>query len=70
MPDHRVRLSDEDLDLIVAALRARAAMARGLRLHRVERLASRLADLAPGNPQWRIDADEQLREDRLTAKLT
>lgn len=63
--DHRIRLSDDDLGLIVSALRSRAAMTRGMRRHRVERLASRLSDLAPGNPRWRIDDNEQTHEDDL-----
>jgi len=65
MADHRIRLTDEDLDLIVAALRARAAMTRSLRRHRIERLAERLAELAPGNPKWRIDEMGQTHEDDL-----
>lgn len=63
--DHRVRLNDEDLSLIVAALRARAAMAGPLRRHRIERLADRLADLAPGNPKWRLDEFGQTHEEDL-----
>ena len=63
MGDHRVRLNDDDIGLIVAALRARAAMTRGLRKHRVERLAERLAEMAPGNPRWRLDEYGQLHED-------
>lgn len=50
--DHRVRLTDSDLDLIVAALRARAAMTRGKRREQLEYLALRLAEMAPGNPNW------------------
>jgi hypothetical protein len=65
MADHRIRLTDEDLALIVAALRARAAMTRGLRRHRVERLAERLLELAPGNPKWRIEEWSQTHEDEL-----
>ena len=56
-----MRLSDDDLSLIVAALRSRAAMTGGMRRHRVERLADRLSDMAPGNPIWRID-DGQVQE--------
>lgn len=65
MGDHRIRLSDDDIDLIVAALRARRAMTSDLRRHRIERLASRLADLARGNPKWRLDESEQAHEDEL-----
>jgi len=62
MTDHRIRLTDEDLSLIVAALRARAAMAGQVRRHRIERLAGRLADLACGNPKWRIEGYGQTHE--------
>lgn len=65
MSEHRIRLSDADIDLIVAALRSRAAMTRGIRRHRVERLATRLAELARGNPKWRIDEIGQTREEDL-----
>jgi len=63
--DHRVRLTDEDLALVVSALRARAAMTRGLRRHRVERLAARLAEGVRGNPKWIIDEDGQTHEEDL-----
>jgi hypothetical protein len=65
MGDHRVRLNDDDLSLIVSALRARAAMTSGLRRHRVERLYERLGDLARGNPRWRIDEEGQTHEEEL-----
>jgi hypothetical protein len=65
MADHRVRLTDDDLDLICAALRARAAMASGQRRHRVERLAERLAELSRGNPKWRLDEYRQTHEEDL-----
>lgn len=63
MADHRIRLSDDDLSLICAALRSRAAMTTGVRQHRVERLIARLAEGGTGNPRWRIDPAGQLRED-------
>lgn len=63
--DHRVRLTDTDLSLIVSALRARAAMCTGMRRHAVERLAERLGDLAPGNPTWRLAMARQTQEERL-----
>jgi hypothetical protein len=65
MADHRIRLSDDDLALIVAALKARAAMTRGMRRHRVERLATRLAEGVRGNPKWIIDEFGQTHEDEL-----
>lgn len=63
MGDHRVRLSDDDLVLIVAALRARAAMTRGLRAHRVARLAARLAESSRGNPKFSLGEEEQTHEE-------
>lgn len=63
--DHRVRLSTEDIELIVSALRARAAMTRGVRRHRVERLATRLGEGGRGNPKWRLDEIGQTHEEDL-----
>jgi hypothetical protein len=68
MKDHRVRLTDEDIQLIVAALRARHAMTRGARNHRVVRLAERLAEMAPGNPKWTISEMTQMHEDDVDAE--
>ncbi len=65
--DHRVRLTDNDLALIVSALRARAAMTTKLRRHRVERLAERLAEMTPGNPKWVLDEFGQTREEEIDA---
>lgn len=65
MADHRVRLTDEDIALIVAALRARAAMARGMRAHRVWRLAERLGEMHRGNPKWMLGEYAQTHEDEL-----
>lgn len=67
MPDRRIRLNDEDLALIVAALRSRAAMTSGLRRHRIDRLASRLAEGGRGNPKLRLGELEQTHEDELDA---
>ena len=63
--DHRIRLTDDDLLLITAALRARAAMTRGMRRHRIERLAARLAELSRGNPKFSLGEYEQTHEDEL-----
>lgn len=65
MADHRIRLSDEDIALIIAALRSRAAMAGPLRRHRIERLADRLGEGKRGNPKWIIDEMGQTHEDEL-----
>jgi hypothetical protein len=65
MTDHRVRLTDDDIALIVAALRSRAAMTRGARRHRVERLAARLAESSRGNPKLTLGDYEQTHEDEL-----
>jgi hypothetical protein len=69
MGDRRIRLTDDDLDLIVAALRARAAMAGAVRRHRIERLADRLAEGGRGNPKWRLGEYEQTHEDELADEL-
>lgn len=63
--DHRVRLKDDDILLIVSALKARAAMTSGQRRHRVERLVARLMEGVPGNPKWVIDEYGQTQEDEL-----
>lgn len=67
MADKRVRLSPEDTDLIVAALRARAAMTGGLRRHRIERLAERLAEGVRGNPKWIHSKLAQTHEEEIDA---
>lgn len=63
-----MRLTDEDLALIVAALRARLAMAGPMRAHRIERLADRLFEMTPGNPKWRIDEEGQTHEEDLESE--
>ena len=67
MAEHRIRLTDEDLGLIVAALRARRAMTATLRQHRVDRLIDRLSELDPGNPKWRLDEFGQTHEEEISA---
>lgn len=56
MAEHRVRLTDSDAELIVAALHARLAMAGPTRAIRIRRLINRLSDLEPGNPNWRYES--------------
>lgn len=68
--ERRLRLSDDDVGLIVAALRSRAAMTRGLRRHRIDRLAERLADGRKGNPKWRLDELSQTHEDDMDDEET
>lgn len=63
--DRRIRLSTEDIALIVASLRSRAAMTRGVRRHRTERLATRLAEGQRGNPKWILDEMGQTHEEDL-----
>lgn len=63
--EHRIRLDDDDLALIVAALRARAAMTTSLRNHRVQRLIARLSEKARGNPKLTLGEYEQTHEDEL-----
>jgi hypothetical protein len=63
--DKRVRLTPEDIDLIVAALKARAAMTTGVRRHRIERLSARLAEGTRGNPKLTLGEYEQTHEDEL-----
>lgn len=60
-----MRLTPEDIGLIVAALKARAAMTRGIRRHRVERLASRLAEGTRGNPKLSLGEYGQTHEEDL-----
>jgi hypothetical protein len=56
---HRIRLSDRDLDLIVASLRARLAMMGRARREEAEKLIARLEDVAPGNPAWRLGETQE-----------
>jgi len=65
MGDHRIRLNDSDIVLIVSALKARAAMAGPLRRHRIERLAARLAEGVRGNPKFILGEYEQTHEEDL-----
>jgi hypothetical protein len=67
MPDKRIRLNDDDIELIIAALKSRRAMARGLRTHRVDRLIARLSEGGRGNPKLKLGEFEQTHEDDLDA---
>jgi hypothetical protein len=61
----RPRLTTEDMALILAALRARAAMSGPMRRHRIERLAERLGENVRGNPKWIHTEYSQTHEDAL-----
>lgn len=52
MADHRVRLTDHELDLIVSALQARRRGVSARRAAELDRLAERLAENTRGNPDW------------------
>jgi hypothetical protein len=65
MSDRRIRLTDDDIDLIVAALRARNAAVSAIRKHRCLRLAARLAEGGRGNPKLRLGEYEQTHEEEL-----
>jgi hypothetical protein len=65
MSDHRIRLTDDDLTLVIAALRARAAMSGAMRRHRIDRLAARLAECTRGNPKYSLGEYEQTHEGEL-----
>lgn len=51
---YRPRLTDEEMALILAALRARLAASGETRRAQIESLIERLSDQAPGNPRWRF----------------
>ena len=53
MKEHRIRLTDDDLALIVASLAARRAMSRAVRRERIDALVERLSECARGNPAFR-----------------
>ncbi len=55
MQDHRIRLNDSDIALIVASLNARRAMCRRERLAHIVALVTRLSDGGRGNPNFRFD---------------
>jgi hypothetical protein len=65
MSEHRLRLDDDDVELLMRGLAARLAMLHGMRRHRAERLLQRLSDLGRGNPQWRLDVYAQVHENDL-----
>lgn len=48
---HRIRLSDADLDLLIASLRARRAMVKGVaQREHLQNLVDRFVDCTRGNP--------------------
>jgi hypothetical protein len=50
MADHRVRLDDDERDLVVSALRARIRGVGPKTAAKLARLAERIAEGRPGNP--------------------
>jgi hypothetical protein len=68
MTDHRVRLTDADLDLVVAALRARAAGVGLDTALRCLNLAMRLDERHAGNPWQRHDSITALVRGKRPAK--
>ncbi len=65
MKESRPRLTTRDLALILAALRARAAMSGPMRRHQIERLAERLGENVRGNPKWLHSEYTQTHEEDL-----
>jgi len=59
MTDHRIRLTDDDIVLIVASLQARRASSGETRQHEIDRLVTRLCHGRPGNPKLIFDAESQ-----------
>jgi hypothetical protein len=58
MQAHRVRLNDQEIDLIVAALTARLSGVSPATRQRIRRLAERLREGGPGNPSFRFGWSE------------
>jgi hypothetical protein len=56
MDEHRIRLKDREIELIVSALRARENGVSEARARELERLAERLAEGVRGNPNWILGA--------------
>lgn len=52
MKDHRIRLDDRELELVISALRARVAGVGADTGRECQRLADRLIERAQGNPDW------------------
>lgn len=68
MSTHRIRLTDEEMLEIGAALQARLAMRRGTRRVLTARLIQRLAECTPGNPAWLLGWDDS-RDQRSGAAI-
>ncbi len=56
MGDHRIRLTEADIELVVGALAARRAGVGRDRQRHIEALIARLSDGGSGNPRWRLSA--------------
>ena len=70
MSTHRIRLTDEDMVIIGAALRARLAMRRGPKRIATRRLMDRLAECTPGNPAWILGWDAPANTPQALDKAT
>jgi len=55
---HRVRLTDQEADIITRSLAGRLAMLRGHDRIIAQRLIARLNDGAPGNPHFRFSGND------------
>jgi len=55
---HRIRLTDDELGIVVSSLRARLAMSGAVRGVAIRKLIDRLSECTPGNPNW-IYGDDQ-----------
>lgn len=64
MADHRIRLSDSDIAIIVAALQHSYRVHSARRAARMLALAERLAEGGRGNPRWRFESTAELRAAR------
>lgn len=54
-----MRLTDQEIGLIISALQARCSGVSAKRRETLERLLQRLAEMNPGNPYWRLGWPER-----------
>jgi hypothetical protein len=60
--DHRVRLNDDELALVVSALVARRAGVSAERAAQLDKLATRLSEGKRGNPNWIFQWEQLVSE--------